>query len=156
MPQLVPRTHHKSFPAEQVHSTFRSSSGYGLLFTTMHYLYIAFIAFFFKMVGHFLFCWCSFREMEASISFGLVMSLVSGLCVLLLLPCSAMAQPPRLAPASFVFGDSLADPGNNNYITTLSKANTPPNGIDFPGGKATGRYCNGRTTVDIVGKLTSL
>jgi hypothetical protein len=119
-------------------------------------IYIAFIAFFFKMVGHFLFCWCSFREMEASISFGLVMSLVSGLCVLLLLPCSAMAQPPRLAPASFVFGDSLADPGNNNYITTLSKANTPPNGIDFPGGKATGRYCNGRTTVDIVGKLTSL
>lgn len=103
----------------------------------------------------FSFSWYSFREMEASTSFGLV-SLVAGLCVLLLLPCSAMAQPPRLVPASFVFGDSLADPGNNNYITTLSKANSPPNGIDFLGGKATGRYCNGRTTVDIVGRLTSL
>ncbi|KAH9766201.1 GDSL esterase/lipase [Citrus sinensis] len=34
-------------------------------------------------------------------------------------------------PANFVFGDSLVDVGNNNYIVSLSKANYVPNGIDF-------------------------
>lgn len=51
--------------------------------------------------------------------------------------------------ASFVFGDSLVEAGNNNYIQSLSKANYPPNGIDF--GKPTGRYTNNRTIVDIIG-----
>lgn len=56
--------------------------------------------------------------------------------------------------ASFIFGDSLVDAGNNNYLSTLSKANIPPNGIDFKasGGNPTGRYTNGRTIGDIVGK----
>lgn len=54
-------------------------------------------------------------------------------------------------PANFVFGDSLVDSGNNNYIVSLSKADFSPNGIDF--GKPTGRYTNGRTIVDIVGKF---
>lgn len=52
-------------------------------------------------------------------------------------------------PANFVFGDSLVEAGNNNYIVTLSKADYPPNGIDF--GKPTGRYTNGRTIIDILG-----
>ncbi|CAL9225633.1 unnamed protein product [Arabidopsis halleri] len=51
-------------------------------------------------------------------------------------------------PANFVFGDSLVDVGNNNYLATLSKANYIPNGIDF--GSPTGRFTNGRTIVDIV------
>ncbi|KAL2921126.1 hypothetical protein RDABS01_012617 [Bienertia sinuspersici] len=53
------------------------------------------------------------------------------------------------APANFVFGDSLVDVGNNNFIVSLSKANYVPNGIDF--GRPTGRYTNGRTIVDIIG-----
>jgi hypothetical protein len=53
-------------------------------------------------------------------------------------------------PASFVFGDSLFDVGNNNYIVSLAKANYVPNGIDF--GIPTGRFTNGRTIVDIIGK----
>lgn len=53
--------------------------------------------------------------------------------------------------ANFVFGDSLVDAGNNNYIMSLSKANYAPNGVDF--GMPTGRYTNGRTIVDIIGKL---
>ncbi|KAK6930288.1 GDSL lipase/esterase [Dillenia turbinata] len=57
-------------------------------------------------------------------------------------------------PANFVFGDSLVDVGNNNYIKSLSKADYVPNGIDF--GKPTGRYTNGRTIVDIIGKSLSL
>lgn len=55
-----------------------------------------------------------------------------------------------LAPAFFVFGDSLVDSGNNNYIPTLARANYFPYGIDF--GFPTGRFCNGRTVVDYGGK----
>lgn len=57
--------------------------------------------------------------------------------------------------ASFIFGDSLVDAGNNNYLPTLSRANIRPNGIDFKasGGTPTGRYTNGRTIGDIVGML---
>jgi hypothetical protein len=58
-------------------------------------------------------------------------------------------------PATFCFGDSLADPGNNNYINSLSKANYPFNGIDFAAGP-TGRFTNGRTTVDIIGTVLLL
>ncbi|KAK4477500.1 hypothetical protein RD792_016726 [Penstemon davidsonii] len=56
--------------------------------------------------------------------------------------------------ASYIFGDSLVDAGNNNYLPTLSKANMTPNGIDFKasGGVPTGRYTNGRTIGDIVGE----
>ncbi|KAK1300529.1 GDSL esterase/lipase [Acorus calamus] len=56
--------------------------------------------------------------------------------------------------ASYIFGDSLVDAGNNNYMSTLSKADIPPNGIDFEasGGQPTGRYTNGRTIGDIVGE----
>lgn len=53
-------------------------------------------------------------------------------------------------PANFVFGDSLVDVGNNNYIVSFSKADFLPNGIDF--GRPTGRFTNGRTIVDIIGK----
>ncbi|KAG9135381.1 hypothetical protein Leryth_007159 [Lithospermum erythrorhizon] len=56
--------------------------------------------------------------------------------------------------ASFIFGDSLVDAGNNNYLQTLSKADVVPNGIDFEasGGNPTGRFTNGRTIADIVGE----
>lgn len=55
---------------------------------------------------------------------------------------------------SFVFGDSLVDAGNNNYLFSLAKANSPPYGIDFKpsGGQPTGRFTNGRTISDILGK----
>ncbi|XP_057420478.1 GDSL esterase/lipase At4g16230-like [Lotus japonicus] len=53
-------------------------------------------------------------------------------------------------PANFVFGDSLVDVGNNNYIVSFSKADFLPNGIDF--GRPTGRFTNGRTIVDIMGQ----
>ncbi len=71
--------------------------------------------------------------------------------------CNIIAAPmisscqAQLVPAIFSFGDSLADPGNNNYIPSLSKANFPHNGVDFPAGP-TGRFTNGRTTVDLLGK----
>nr|XP_043639387.1 GDSL esterase/lipase At4g16230-like [Erigeron canadensis] len=52
--------------------------------------------------------------------------------------------------AIFIFGDSIADVGNNNYIASLSKANFEPVGIDF--GMPTGRFTNGRTVFDIIGQ----
>lgn len=52
---------------------------------------------------------------------------------------------------TFIFGDSLTEVGNNNYLTlSLAKSNFPYYGIDYNGGKATGRFTNGRTIGDII------
>ncbi|KAI8000553.1 GDSL esterase/lipase [Camellia lanceoleosa] len=51
-------------------------------------------------------------------------------------------------PCFFIFGDSLADNGNNN-VGSSAKSNYQPYGIDFPEGP-TGRFCNGRTISDII------
>lgn len=53
-------------------------------------------------------------------------------------------------PAMFVFGDSLVDNGNNNYLNCFAKSNYYPYGVDFNGGP-TGRFSNGRTVVDMIG-----
>ncbi|XP_078163737.1 GDSL-motif lipase 7 [Carex rostrata] len=50
------------------------------------------------------------------------------------------------SPALFIFGDSLIDNGNNNYIPAIARANYPPYGIDIGG--PTGRFCNGLTVPD--------
>ncbi|KAL7129794.1 hypothetical protein ABFS83_13G091600 [Erythranthe nasuta] len=55
-------------------------------------------------------------------------------------------------PCYFIFGDSLVDNGNNNNIQSLAKANYLPYGTDFPQGP-TGRFSNGKTTVDVVAEL---
>ncbi|PWA76650.1 SGNH hydrolase-type esterase domain-containing protein [Artemisia annua] len=52
--------------------------------------------------------------------------------------------------AFLVFGDSFVDQGNNNYVITLAKANVPPYGKDFVGGKPTGRFSNGKTIADFL------
>ncbi|KAG6494365.1 hypothetical protein ZIOFF_049390 [Zingiber officinale] len=52
-------------------------------------------------------------------------------------------------PAMFIFGDSLIDSGNNNYIASVARANYYPYGIDFIG--PTGRFCNGLTVTDYAG-----
>lgn len=58
-------------------------------------------------------------------------------------------------PALIVFGDSIVDPGNNNGIDTLVKANFPPYGEDFKGGP-TGRFCNGKVPSDLIGTKAGL
>lgn len=70
--------------------------------------------------------------------------------LLFIFPSSA-AVPHTL----FIFGDSLVDAGNNDYLVTLSKANAPPYGVDFAfsGGKPTGRFTNGMTIADIMGNV---
>lgn len=59
----------------------------------------------------------------------------------------------RVVPAMYLFGDSLVDVGNNNYLKySFAKANFPHNGIDFPTKKPTGRFCNGKNAADLLGK----
>ncbi|KAK4493198.1 hypothetical protein RD792_017940 [Penstemon davidsonii] len=59
--------------------------------------------------------------------------------------------PSSASLVTFIFGDSLAEVGNNNYLKlSLAKSNFPFYGIDFAGGKATGRFTNGRTVGDII------
>lgn len=73
--------------------------------------------------------------------------------LLVLLATRACAQPQQgQVPCFFIFGDSLVDNGNNNRLVTLSRANYRPYGIDFPQG-VTGRFTNGRTYVDALGKF---
>ncbi|KAG8365581.1 hypothetical protein BUALT_Bualt18G0120300 [Buddleja alternifolia] len=62
-----------------------------------------------------------------------------------------VAAEPQV-PCYFIFGDSLVDNGNNNNIQSLAKANYLPYGIDFQGGP-TGRFSNGKTTVDVIAEL---
>lgn len=53
-------------------------------------------------------------------------------------------------PALFTFGDSIFDPGNNDFIPTSVRANNPPYGQDFMGGKPTGRFSNGKLSADFI------
>lgn len=62
------------------------------------------------------------------------------------------ANQPQV-PCYFIFGDSLVDAGNNNLLTTMARADYNPYGIDFKPLGATGRFSNGKTTVDFIGKL---
>ncbi|XP_052207960.1 GDSL esterase/lipase At4g16230-like isoform X2 [Diospyros lotus] len=81
-----------------------------------------------------------------------IVGIAFGFCIVLVL--SGICSAGNAIPANFVFGDSLVEVGNNNYIASLSKANYMPNGIDM--GKPTGRYTNGRTIVDIIGQEAGL
>ncbi|GJM84640.1 hypothetical protein PR202_ga00329 [Eleusine coracana subsp. coracana] len=55
-------------------------------------------------------------------------------------PVATVTAPPNppsttnqtRAPALFVFGDSIVDPGNNNVIETLIRCNFPPYGRTSP------------------------
>ncbi|CAG7891872.1 unnamed protein product [Brassica rapa] len=54
------------------------------------------------------------------------------------------------ARAFFVLGDSLVDSGNNNYLVTTARADSPPYGIDFPSRRPTGRFSNGLNIPDLI------
>ncbi|XP_060175436.1 GDSL esterase/lipase At1g71250 isoform X2 [Lycium barbarum] len=75
------------------------------------------------------------------------------LFVLLLVYCSSVHGAPT---ALWVFGDSLVDNGNNNFINSIAKSNYFPYGIDFNNRLPTGRFSNGKTFVDILGELLGM
>ncbi|KAK8671176.1 hypothetical protein V6N13_037781 [Hibiscus sabdariffa] len=61
----------------------------------------------------------------------------------------------HILPALYVFGDSIIDAGNNNYLDTITRANYTPYGTDFGASQPTGRYTNGRTVVDFIGSVST-
>ncbi|XP_073125983.1 GDSL esterase/lipase At4g26790 [Henckelia pumila] len=76
------------------------------------------------------------------------MEMVSLFLVLLFL--QQISELDAKVSAIIVFGDSTVDSGNNNYIPTVLKSNFKPYGRDFEGGKATGRFSNGRVPTDFI------
>ncbi|MCD7448802.1 hypothetical protein HAX54_046648 [Datura stramonium] len=49
-----------------------------------------------------------------------------------------------------VFGDSSVDPGNNNHLPTINKANYLPYGMDLHNSLPTGRFSNGKLATDFI------
>ncbi|XP_065854550.1 GDSL esterase/lipase LTL1-like [Euphorbia lathyris] len=81
------------------------------------------------------------------------MSTISNFCsIILALSILTIASmvPEAEGRAFFVFGDSLVDNGNNNYLATTARADSPPYGIDFPTRRATGRFSNGLNIPDFI------
>lgn len=64
-----------------------------------------------------------------------------------------VASQAVAARAFFVFGDSLVDNGNNNYLATTARADSPPYGIDYPTHRPTGRFSNGLNLPDIISEF---
>ncbi|KAK9128457.1 hypothetical protein Syun_017254 [Stephania yunnanensis] len=54
----------------------------------------------------------------------------------------------QLVPGLCIFGDSISDVGNNDYLSTLIKADFLPYGRDFVTHSPTGRFCNGKLAID--------
>ncbi|KAK9201397.1 hypothetical protein WN944_016599 [Citrus x changshan-huyou] len=63
-----------------------------------------------------------------------------------------VAEAAAAARAFFVFGDSLVDSGNNNFLATSARSNFPPYGVDYPTHRPTGRFSNGLNLPDIISK----
>ncbi|CAI9770764.1 unnamed protein product [Fraxinus pennsylvanica] len=59
-------------------------------------------------------------------------------------------------PAILIFGDSLVDTGNNNYITTPLRANHAPYGESFPNEVPTGRFSDGKVISDFLASALAL
>ncbi|KAL1825727.1 hypothetical protein ACET3Z_012505 [Daucus carota] len=75
--------------------------------------------------------------------------------------CSCNAQSshyPNLPKFSaiLIFGDSLLDTGNNNFISTDLQANHAPYGVSFPGGIPTGRFSDGKLMSDFLADALGL
>jgi len=87
--------------------------------------------------------------MGALSSFG-SLAILSCVVVIGMLVCGAEARPR----AFFVFGDSLVDNGNNNYLATTARADAPPYGIDYaPTHRPTGRFSNGYNIPDLISSV---
>ncbi|GMI70545.1 hypothetical protein like AT5G55050 [Hibiscus trionum] len=74
--------------------------------------------------------------------------------VILALVIGVLQSANADVPAIFILGDSTVDVGTNNYLPDSNiKANFPHNGVDFPFGRATGRFSNGLNTADFLAKF---
>uniref|UniRef100_A0A7N0VGQ9 GDSL esterase/lipase n=1 Tax=Kalanchoe fedtschenkoi TaxID=63787 RepID=A0A7N0VGQ9_KALFE len=79
----------------------------------------------------------------------------SSILMIFVISSSYPVTAKPIAPALYVFGDSLFDSGNNNLLPTLARANYLPYGVDFFEGP-TGRFSNGRTVADFIAEYLGL
>ncbi|XP_009757780.1 GDSL esterase/lipase At1g29670-like [Nicotiana sylvestris] len=71
--------------------------------------------------------------------------------------CKFTANECTKVQGMFVFGSSLVDNGNNNFlVNSLAKANYLPYGVDFPLLGPSGRFTNGKNVIDIIGEHLKL
>uniref|UniRef100_A0A2N9EJB3 GDSL esterase/lipase n=1 Tax=Fagus sylvatica TaxID=28930 RepID=A0A2N9EJB3_FAGSY len=70
--------------------------------------------------------------------------------ILMVMALGTFSTQTEAARAFFVFGDSLVDNGNNNYLATTARADSPPYGVDFPTHRPTGRFSNGLNIPDFI------
>lgn len=69
--------------------------------------------------------------------------------------CSSTSSTYKIK-GMFVFGSSLVDNGNNNFLkVSMAKADFSPYGIDFPLGPS-GRFTNGKNVIDLLGDQLKL
>lgn len=70
--------------------------------------------------------------------------------------CSKTKEDGNKIKGMFVFGSSLVDNGNNNFLkNSMAKADYLPYGIDFPYGPS-GRFTNGKNVIDLLGEYLEL
>lgn len=75
--------------------------------------------------------------------------------MVILLLFGLMTEQASCKVVQFIFGDSLSDVGNNNRLPrSLAQASLPWYGIDFGNGMPNGRFTNGRTVADIIGRCS--
>lgn len=89
------------------------------------------------------------KELEP---FHLIMHSIFASWVVILGLLGACASRRAEARAFFVFGDSLVDNGNNDYLATTARADSYPYGIDYPTHRPTGRFSNGLNIPDIISR----
>ncbi|MCL7023470.1 hypothetical protein MKW94_014674 [Papaver nudicaule] len=96
---------------------------------------------------------------SSSSSANIILCCTIFLCSILvqLIQITAIKLPPNVrVPAVLVFGDSICDPGNNNQLVSVVKANYPPYGRDFMGGTPSGRFSNGLIPSDLIVKTLGI
>lgn len=79
--------------------------------------------------------------------------LASWAVLVLMITCAGRVAEAR---AFFVFGDSLVDSGNNDYLITTARADSYPYGIDYPTRRPTGRFSNGLNIPDLISMFLML
>ncbi|XP_004488333.1 GDSL esterase/lipase At5g22810-like [Cicer arietinum] len=66
---------------------------------------------------------------------------------------AVVTKEEPLVPALFIFGDSIVDVGNGNNLPSIAKANFLPYGRDFVTHTPTGRFSNGKLTIDFASEI---
>ncbi|KAL5095969.1 hypothetical protein RYX36_000296, partial [Vicia faba] len=82
--------------------------------------------------------------MAHSSNFNPIVVILFGFILLLAVLVPLSEARPR---SFFVFGDSLVDNGNNNYLLTTARADSPPYGIDYPTRRPTGQQLGAESTL---------